>query len=182
VAFLGAGDDVFQWDPGDGSDTIEGQAGADQLLFNGSNTSEIFDLSANGTRLRFTRNVGSIVMDLDGVEQVDVNALGGADAVNVNSLAGTAVTQVNVDLTGVLGGSSGDGSADAVTVNGTAAPDSIGVFPDAGAVVVAGLAAQVQIAHSEVANDSLIVNGLGGYDTFSLDPGAAALIMVSMNQ
>ncbi|NLE62020.1 MAG: calcium-binding protein, partial [Planctomycetes bacterium] len=47
VAFMGAGDDVFQWDPGDGSDTIEGQAGADVLLFNGSNASEIFDLSAN---------------------------------------------------------------------------------------------------------------------------------------
>ena len=27
VAFLGAGDDTFQWDPGDGSDTIEGQDG-----------------------------------------------------------------------------------------------------------------------------------------------------------
>jgi Ca2+-binding RTX toxin-like protein len=26
VAFLGAGDDVFQWDPGDGSDTVEGGA------------------------------------------------------------------------------------------------------------------------------------------------------------
>ena len=25
VAFLGAGDDVFQWDPGDGSDTVEGR-------------------------------------------------------------------------------------------------------------------------------------------------------------
>src|SRR5262245_28284264 len=27
TAFLGAGDDVFQWDPGDGSDVVEGQAG-----------------------------------------------------------------------------------------------------------------------------------------------------------
>ena len=28
VAFLGAGDDTFQWDPGDGSDVVEGQDGA----------------------------------------------------------------------------------------------------------------------------------------------------------
>ena len=26
VALFGAGDDVFQWDPGDGNDTIEGGA------------------------------------------------------------------------------------------------------------------------------------------------------------
>src|SRR6266545_335708 len=29
LALLGAGDDTFVWDPGDGSDTIEGQAGTD---------------------------------------------------------------------------------------------------------------------------------------------------------
>src|SRR5687768_357463 len=41
TAFLGAGDDVFQWDPGDGSDTVEGQDGvADVLLFNGNGAEE----------------------------------------------------------------------------------------------------------------------------------------------
>ena len=34
VASLGAGDDVYQWDPGDGSDTVEGQDGVDSMLFN----------------------------------------------------------------------------------------------------------------------------------------------------
>jgi hypothetical protein len=28
---LGAGDDVFQWDPGDGSDVVEGQDGTDTM-------------------------------------------------------------------------------------------------------------------------------------------------------
>src|SRR5204863_3986014 len=32
-AFLGAGEDTFVWDPGDGSDIVEGQAGADTLIF-----------------------------------------------------------------------------------------------------------------------------------------------------
>ena len=30
VALMGAGNDVFQWNPGDGNDTIEGQAGTDE--------------------------------------------------------------------------------------------------------------------------------------------------------
>ena len=45
---MGAGDDRFIWDPGDGSDTIEGQAGSDALTFNGANVAEQFDVSANG--------------------------------------------------------------------------------------------------------------------------------------
>src|SRR5690606_19518541 len=84
VVFLGAGDDVFQWDPGDGSDTVEGQAGHDTLQFNGSGANETMDVSANGSRVRFTRNVGNIVMDLDDVEAVEVRMLGGADVFIVN--------------------------------------------------------------------------------------------------
>ena len=68
MAFLGAGDDVFQWDPGDGSDTVEGQDGTDTMLFNGANISENIDISANGGRVRFTRDVGNITMDLNDVE------------------------------------------------------------------------------------------------------------------
>ena len=51
------------------------------MVFNGSNVAEKIDLSANGSRLRFSRDVGNITMDTDGVEQVDLNALGGADTV-----------------------------------------------------------------------------------------------------
>ena len=40
VALLGAGNDTFQWDPGDGSDTLEGQGDADRLVMNGANVSE----------------------------------------------------------------------------------------------------------------------------------------------
>jgi Ca2+-binding RTX toxin-like protein len=182
VVFLGAGDDVFQWDPGDGSDVVEGEAGADRLRFNGSAIGEIIDLSANGSRLRFLRNVGNIVMDLDGVERMDINALGGADIITVNDLSGTAVTEVNMDLAGVLGGNAGDAQADTVTVNGTASPDTINLAGNGGAVEVSGLAAQVRITHSEAANDTLIVNGLGGVDTIAAGPGLPALITVTINQ
>ena len=37
VALLGSGDDTFVWNPGDGSDVVEGQGGFDTLLFNGAN-------------------------------------------------------------------------------------------------------------------------------------------------
>ena len=50
LADLGAGDDRFIWDPGDGSDTVEGRRGADTMTFNGSNVDESFRLSANGAR------------------------------------------------------------------------------------------------------------------------------------
>src|SRR5262249_39197728 len=74
---LGAGDDVFQWDPGDGSDTVEGGDGADRMIFNGAAIAEQFDISANGERVLFTRDIGTIVMDLNGIETIDVNAKGG---------------------------------------------------------------------------------------------------------
>src|SRR5213078_21972 len=140
AAFLGAGDDTFVWDPGDGSDTIEGEAGADTMLFNGANLAEKIELSANGNRLRFTRDVAGITMDTDGVELVDFNALGGADLVTVNDLSGTDVSSVNVDLAGTLGGTTGDGQPDRVVVNATNNDDTIKASGDATHVVAKGLA------------------------------------------
>ena len=98
TALMGAGDDTFVWNPGDGSDTVDGQAGNDTLLFNGANVNENMDLSANGTHARLSRDVGNVTMDLNNVETVDVNALGGADTITVNDLSETAVKQVNLDL------------------------------------------------------------------------------------
>ncbi len=86
VLFGGAGDDVFTWNPGDGSDVIEGQAGADTMQFNGANVSEKIDLSANGSRLRLTRDVANIVMDIHDVEHVNLVERGGADTTTVNDL------------------------------------------------------------------------------------------------
>src|SRR5206468_6602685 len=89
TALLGSGDDIFQWDPGDGSDTVEGQGGNDTMLFYGSNIAEKMDLSANGSRLRMTRDVASIVMDVNGVENVNINVFGGADSIVVHDLQAT---------------------------------------------------------------------------------------------
>ena len=162
---MGAGDDTFIWDPGDGSDTVEGQAGTDTLLFNGSNANENIDISANGSRVRFFRDIANVTMDLNDVEHVHFNALGGADTITVNDLTGTDVTQVTLDLAATLGGATGDGQADRVIVNGTAGIDNITVAGNAAEVSVAGLAATVSITHAEFANDRLEINTLAGADT-----------------
>jgi Ca2+-binding RTX toxin-like protein len=164
VAFLGAGDDVFQWDPGDGSDTVEGQDGADTLLFNGSGGSEIFTASANGSRVTFTRNLGNIVMDLNDLESLDLNALGSTDTTTINDLSGTDLVEINVDLGNTIGGTAGDGQADVVIVNGTNGNEIIDVFGAGTSVSVLGLPTRVNLANSEGANDSLVINALGGED------------------
>src|SRR5262245_40907608 len=153
AAFLGAGDDTFLWNPGDGSDTVEGQGGSDSMGFVGSDLSEKIDVSANGRRVRFTRDAGNVAMDLDGVETIDFLALGGADAVTVHDLAATDLLDLNIDLQSASGG--GDGEADAVTVTGTRGDDAIRVAGGAGGVSVLGLAPRVTITGTDAAEDRL---------------------------
>jgi Ca2+-binding RTX toxin-like protein len=182
TVFLGAGNDTFQWDPGDGSDVVEGQAGTDTLLFNGSNGPEIFSASANGGRVLFTRNLGTIVMDLDDIETIDLNTLGDIDTLTVNPLTGTDLTTVNVDLASTIGGTAGDAAVDTVIVNGTALAETFNITASAGVVSVSALGALVRIEHSEMANDDLIINSLGGTDIFNIGAGVTALIGLTTNQ
>ena len=163
TALLGAGDDTFVWNPGDGSDTVEGQAGTDTLRFNGANIDENIDISANGERVRFSRDVATITMDLNDVEQINFNALGGADTITVNDLSGTDVTAGQLDLAGAPA-ARGDGQADTVIVNGTNGDDVIDVVGVGTSVSVVGLPALVQCHRRRGANDTLVVNGLGGDD------------------
>src|SRR5947199_2758953 len=144
TALMGRGDDTFIWDPGDGSDRVEGQRGNDTMVFNRANTAEQVELSANGTRLKFFRNPGNITMDTASVERVDFNALGGADVVTVNDLKATAVRELNIDLAGALSGAAGDGQADRVIVGGTAGNDRIDDSGDAETVSITGLATAIR--------------------------------------
>jgi Ca2+-binding RTX toxin-like protein len=179
VAFLGAGDDTFQWDPGDGNDTVEGQDGTDKMLFNGANVGEKIDVSANGNRVRFTRDVANITMDLNDVEGIDFKALGGADTVTVNDVTGTDLTKVDTDL-GAVGGV-GDGVADNVIVNGTNGNDTIQLAGAGASASVVGLAAQVNIANAEGANDALVVKTLAGDDNVNAGALAAGVIKLTID-
>jgi len=177
VALLGAGDDVFVWNPGDDSDVVEGQAGRDTMLFNGSNAAEQINVLANGGRVLFTRDIASVTMDLNDVEEISFTALGGADTISVGDLSGTDVTEVDLGLAGV--GGAGDAAADSVVVQGTGGDDVAAISGDASGVTVLGLAARVNITGGEAANDRLTVNTLGGDDVVEASGLAAGAIALS---
>ncbi len=176
LAVFGAGDDRFEWDPGDGSDLLAGGDGFDTLAFIGANVAERIDLSRNGNRVLFTRDVANVTMDLAGVEQVDFAALGGADTVTVNDLTGTDLAFLNVDLAVAFG--IDDGQPDRIVVNATDGDDTIDVTGDAEVVKTGGLAAEVVILHPDGANDRLEINTLDGLDTVHPDDLAAGAIQL----
>lgn len=179
TGFLGAGDDVFEWAPGDGNDIVEGQAGADELLFTGSNASESLNITANGGRISFFRDVASVTMDLDDVERIQFHALGGADNVVVGDLSGTDATHVDVHLQGSLGG--GDGAVDTVTANSTNGADTISVTSAGGIVSASGLPVTVRLFDAEAANDRLVLNGQGGDDVINASGLAAGFVALTVN-
>jgi Ca2+-binding RTX toxin-like protein len=175
---MGTGDDTFVWNPGDDNDILEGQAGADAMLFNGASVAENIDVFANGGRVLFFRNIANVTMDLDDVEGIDFRALGGADTIVVNDLSGTDVVEVNTDL---AAGGAGDAQADNVIVTGTNGDDVSFVVGDASGVSAIGLAAQVNITGAEAANDRLTLNMLAGDDVVDASGLAASAIQLTVN-
>ena len=166
IAFLGAGDDVFQWDPGDGNDTIEGQDGTDMLLFFGSNVSENVNIFANGGRVlllprRRQRH--------DGPERRrsrSTSARWAAPTTSWSAISAARTSpEVDIDLRGPNGGA--DGAADTVTVNATNGADVFGVAGDAGGVSVFGLQADGEHLLQRRGNDRLTLNGQGGDDVIN---------------
>ena len=102
------------------------------MAFNGSNIAENMEVSANGGRVRFTRDIANITMDLNDVESIVAKTFGGADNLVVNDLSGTDITDVVSDLNAIGGGD--DGAADNVIANGTNGDDVVsvsGTGPDA---------------------------------------------------
>jgi len=181
TAFMGAGDDTFVWNPGDDNDTLEGQDGFDSMLFNGATVAEKIDISANGGRVTFFRDIANVVMDLNEVEGIDFSARGGADNIVVNDLSGTDVTEVNINLESTPGSGVGDGAADTITIYATSGDDVVLVFGDAGGVSVLGLSAQVNIVGFEAANDRIVINGLAGDDVIEASGLAAGAIQLTAN-
>ena len=154
TAFLDGGHDTFQWDPGEGSDVVDGGSSTDALVFNGAAGAETMSLSANGDQSVFLRDPGTVRMDMNDVEQLDVNALGGADTIAINDTGGTGLRGANIDL-GVAG--AGDGAADVVTINGDHR-GHVSLEGDGSQVDVRGLKPKTHIAGVEAAIDQVLVN------------------------
>jgi Ca2+-binding RTX toxin-like protein len=178
TASLGAGQDSFQWDPGEGSDTVDGDQGTDTMVFNGANIAEKMAFTANGPRLRFTRDIANITMDVDGTERFALHALGGADEVTVNDLTGTDLRRADIDL--AAAGGAGDGAKDVVTVSGTDARDRVEVDTDGPLLDVDGLRTQTRIAGAE-STDQLQINTLDGNDKVTVDGNVFGRIAVGVD-
>jgi Ca2+-binding RTX toxin-like protein len=179
TAFLGAGADTFPWDPGDGSDTIEGQDGPDRMVFNGSNVSERMDASANGGRVRFVRDVGAITMDLNDVESIVAKTLGGTDSLAVGDLTGTDVVDVAADLAASGGGD--DNAADTVAVNAANGDDVVEVTGSGPTAEVRGLAARVSVSGAIAASDRLTVDALAGDDVVDASAVTAGSVPLTLD-
>jgi Ca2+-binding RTX toxin-like protein len=180
VSFLGIGADSFQWDPGDGSDVIDGGSDADLIIFNGNGANETFDLSANGSRLRSFRDVGVVVLDSDNVESVTVNSGAGTDTVTVNDLSGTDTNNVTVNLSGTIGGSTGDAQVDTVSVVGKVGADVIDVVGAGTALAVTGGAAFVGVNQVEF-TDKLSVLGGAGNDIINASTLASGIVVLTLD-
>jgi Ca2+-binding RTX toxin-like protein len=179
AALLGSGNDTFQWDPGDGSDTVDGQSGTDSLAFNGSNAGETMDAVADGTHVRFTRNIANIAMDLDNVEGMAVRTLGGIDLMHVGDLTGTDMKSAAIDLSAFDG--TPDATPDTVTLDGSAKRDNVAVTNAGGQVLVKGLPTTTTIAGSDPGVDLLRVNTLAGDDNVSVAPDVADLMATAVD-
>jgi Ca2+-binding RTX toxin-like protein len=179
VGFLGAGDDTFQWDPGDGNDVIEGQAGRDAMVFNGSAGSERMEAAANGGRVRFTRDLANIVMDLDDVETIDARLLGGTDTLTVGDLSGTDVTDVGADLAAF--GGADDAAADNVITDGTNGDDVAIVAGGGTQAQVLGLATRTTITGAGPGVDRLTVRALAGDDVIDATGIPAGSILLTLD-
>jgi Ca2+-binding RTX toxin-like protein len=179
VALLGARDDTFQWDPGDGNDIVEGQDGVDGLAFNGSNVGEIMEASANGSRVRFTRNVGAVTMDLNDVESIVAKSLGGADNLVVGDLSGTDAVDVMADLAALGGGD--DAQPDNVITTATNGDDVVSVAGAGPNAAVSGLSARVIVSGAIAGSDRLTVNALAGSDVVDATGLSADSALLTLN-
>jgi Ca2+-binding RTX toxin-like protein len=107
-----AGNDRMIWNPGDDNDLMEGGDGVDTAEVNGGNGSEVFSLTANGSRVRFDRiNPAPFSIDIGTTEKIVVNMNGGDDTF---SATGNLASLISVTVDGgagndtILGGNGDD--------------------------------------------------------------------------
>ncbi|MGE0755391.1 MAG: beta strand repeat-containing protein, partial [Pirellulaceae bacterium] len=201
--FGGAGSDTFIWEPGDGSDTIEGGSEeADALLFFGSAGAETFNIFAklsDPSRAILFRSLGNITIDMAGIDQINVSGGAGVDRYVVGRAndgdAGddVAPTSPYVDPTATLSdlsttevrvvnvtGAAADG--DFVFVDGRPLDDNLLASVESaatGVVRVAGMPYDVRVIGATPA-DRLTIRGNEGLDVIKAHAGVEGLIGVTL--
>ncbi len=123
---------------GDSNDRIEGSSETDTLLMLGNGAPEEFELSANGSRLRLFRNVASVVLDIAGVERIELESRGGSDMITLSSLVGTELQQITLDLEAADNTNTPDDLSDSLFVFGRTLDDQITVAGAGNVLNIAG--------------------------------------------
>ena len=178
---MGAFSDSFKWNPGDGSDKVDAGPGFDGMFFFGSNDAETFEFARVGKGLRLTRDVGNIVMDIDGVEMFDTIAGGGADLVRIGDVRPAGVLQIHTSLAPLPITANGDAAADRIEIAGSKGDDAVkitGKTVFSGSLTVTGLPIKLDVSHSDGLLDTLAIDTLAGndsVDTSGLQPDTIGL-------
>jgi len=105
----GSGDDILEWEDGDGSDLMIGGSGYDVIEVEGSVAAgDDFILQQKGAKAIFDRvNLGQFTLTVDSSEAFEVEGKGGNDKLTISNLDNTAVMQVDFK------GGKGDDTLDA---------------------------------------------------------------------
>jgi hypothetical protein len=119
-------------------------------------------LSADGRRLRVTRDLDSAVADLGGIEELNTSLRAGADTLGIGDLSRTPMELMHANLG--AGFATGDDALDAIEVDGTPRADSIAVTGVGRAVDVSGLSALIELTLLD-STDRLALQTGGGNDS-----------------
>jgi Ca2+-binding RTX toxin-like protein len=118
-----AGNDRMIWNPGEGTDLNEGGDGIDTVEVNGGNGSEAFQVTANGTRVRFDRtDPAPFSIDIGTSENLVLNANGGDDTFTA---FGNLASLIHITVDGGTGNDTLTGSNGADVLLGGDGNDTI---------------------------------------------------------
>jgi Ca2+-binding RTX toxin-like protein len=189
----GNGNDVLVWNNGDGSDVADGDAGADTVEVNGSQTgNDQFTVKPNGQRVQFDRislngaPAGNFGIDLT-AEKVQVNGLGGDDeAIGSAGLASLTSLELNGgpgadhlvggDGADVVNGGDDNDSLDGAGGNDRVAGDrgnDVMHGGDGDDVLVWNNGDGTDDNEGDAGIDTSEVNGAGQGDAFTIKPNGA---------
>ncbi|MGH2948921.1 MAG: calcium-binding protein [Solirubrobacteraceae bacterium] len=172
----GNGNDVLVWNPGDGSDVMDGEAGADDIEVNGGSAGETFTAVPNGDRVRFDRvNPGPFNLDIGTAERLVLNANGGDDTFTADpGLALPVLLNGGVGNDTLTGGAAADlvnGGDENDTLDGGAGSDRL--VGDRGADVMRGGAGDDTMVWNN-GDGSDVMDGQDGLDRVEVNGAAGA--------
>ncbi|HZC69346.1 MAG TPA: hypothetical protein VE442_01505 [Jatrophihabitans sp.] len=150
-------------------DVVDGGAGQNAMVVNGSFASESISLSAKAGRLLVEHDLRDFI-DADNIQDVSWFGFGGldeggnGDQVLVNDLSGTDVTRFTPDFSAPQEAASPNNSADILAVRGTAGDDHVAISGSGANITIAGLTPTVAPVQLN-SQDTIRIETVGGQDT-----------------